>query len=135
MTIPEVTEELRARVKIEKERRATIKAELEAVTGRRAGDVVALDQKRILLELRARVRDVRSLLGQDIPRTRRILTKLLVGRLECRAFQEGDRAGYRFTGRGSYTELLPSNLSTEVVTPAGFEPAISTLKGSRPWPG
>jgi len=22
-----------------------------------------------------------------------------------------------------------------VVTPAGFEPAISTLKGSRPWPG
>ncbi len=22
-----------------------------------------------------------------------------------------------------------------MVTPAGFEPAISTLKGSRPWPG
>jgi hypothetical protein len=25
--------------------------------------------------------------------------------------------------------------TTNVVTPAGFEPAISTLKGSRPGPG
>ena len=27
--------------------------------------------------------------------------------------------------------LVPQTM----VTPAGFEPAISTLKGSRPWPG
>jgi len=26
-------------------------------------------------------------------------------------------------------------VSKGMVTPAGFEPAISTLKGSRPWPG
>src|SRR5688572_10802710 len=29
----------------------------------------------------------------------------------------------------------PSSIRRSVVTPAGFEPAISTLKGSRPWPG
>jgi hypothetical protein len=30
---------------------------------------------------------------------------------------------------------LALELPKAVVTPAGFEPAISTLKGSRPWPG
>jgi hypothetical protein len=53
----------------------------------------------------------------------------------CEAFEEGERGGYRFTGQGSYSSLLPGKLSTLVVTPAGFEPAISTLKGSRPGPG
>jgi hypothetical protein len=42
------------------------------------------------------------------------------GRLECRAFDEGARIGYRFTGQGSYAELLPGKLSTLVATPAGF---------------
>jgi hypothetical protein len=82
------------------------------------------------------VAEIRELLGNDIPRTRQILRRLLVGRLTCEAFDEGERRGYRFTGQGSYASLLPSSLSTpEMVTPAGFEPAISTLKGSRPWPG
>src|SRR5712692_4145041 len=62
---------------------------------------------------------------------------LLVGRLGCEAFDEGQRVGYRFKARGSYASLLPAGLITtpEMVTPAGFEPAISTLKGSRPGPG
>src|SRR5262249_35949189 len=30
---------------------------------------------------------------------------------------------------------MPLIIGNYVVTPAGFEPAISTLKGSRPWPG
>jgi hypothetical protein len=46
------------------------------------------------------------------------------------------RRGYRFTGTVTYERLLPAGASRPyVVTPAGFEPAISTLKGSRPWPG
>ena len=62
------------------------------------------------------------LLGRDIPRTRQILRRLLVGRLECTAFNKGGRRGYRFTGQGSYAELLPGKLrSTLVVTPAGFD--------------
>jgi hypothetical protein len=44
-----------------------------------------------------------------------------VGRLECEAFDDGRRVGYRFKARGSYAELLPAALSTpQVVTPAGF---------------
>ena len=31
--------------------------------------------------------------------------------------------------------LTKDELAKRMVTPAGFEPAISTLKGSRPWPG
>jgi hypothetical protein len=42
--------------------------------------------------------------------------------------------GYRFVGEGVLAPLL-SGVLRRMVTPAGFEPAISTLKGSRPWPG
>jgi site-specific DNA recombinase len=132
----EAADELRARLKVEKDRKATLAAELEALKGRGRTGVVELDEKRFLEALRARARDVRTLLGQDIPRTRQFLRKLLVGRLECEAFDEGHRVGYRFKAQGSYAPLLPIALSTpEMVTPAGFEPAISTLKGSRPGPG
>ena len=131
----EAADELRTRLRVEKDRKAALTAELGALKGRR-GDVAPFDERRLLEELRARVRDVRGLLGRDIPRTRQILRRLLVGRLECRAFDEGGRVGYRFTVQGSYASLLPAGLSApEMVTPAGFEPAISTLKGSRPGPG
>ena len=101
--------------------------------GRR--DVAWLDDRHLRQELRARVTDARGLLGRNVPQTRQILRKLLVGRLACEPFEESGRRGYRFTGQGSYAELLPGKLSTLMVTPAGFEPAISTLKGSRPGPG
>ena len=120
----DAADELRARLKVEKTRKAALAAELEALKKGR-GTAADLDDKRLVQALRSRVRD----------RTRQILKKLLVGRLECRAFEEDDRIGYRFIGRGFLTELLPVDASTLVVTPAGFEPAISTLKGSRPRPG
>jgi site-specific DNA recombinase len=128
----EAATELQTRLTAEKTRKATLAAELAAL-----GQAPrSLDDRQLLTTLRARVRDVRGLLGQDIPRTRQILRRLLVGRLRCRAFNEGQRVGYRFTARGSYASLLPVGASTpEVVTPAGFEPAISTLKGLRPGPG
>src|SRR5439155_5812384 len=117
------------------QRKHALVAELEALTGRRQA-AASLDVERLRRELRRHVAEIRGLLGKDIPRTRQILRRLLVGRLTCEAFDEGERRGYRFTGRGSYAPLLPAALSTpEMVTPAGFEPAISTLKGSRPWPG
>jgi hypothetical protein len=94
-----------------------------------------VDDRRLRDELRAHLGDLRALLRSDVARTRQILRKLLVGRLACAAFDQGGRRGYRFTGQGSYAELLPGKLSTLVVTPAGFEPAISTLKGLRPGPG
>jgi hypothetical protein len=36
---------------------------------------------------------------------------------------------------GLFQAVLDVKRSDWLVTPAGFEPAISTLKGSRPWPG
>jgi site-specific DNA recombinase len=115
----EAADELRARLKVEKDRKAALAAELEAL--RKGRNVVAeLDDKRLLQELRARVRDVRMVLGQDIPRTRQILRKLLVGRLECRAFDEGGRIGYRFTGQGSYTELMPGGAFNACGDPGGI---------------
>jgi hypothetical protein len=97
---------------------------------------VAADTGRIMQDLRKRLVDVRGLLGRHVPQTRQILRKLIVGRLTCEAFDDGERRGYRFTGQASYAALLPGKLATtNVVTPAGFEPAISTLKGLRPGPG
>ena len=110
-------------------------AELEALSGRKQ-PAASLDVERLRRELPRHVAEIRGLLGKDILRTRKILRRLLVGRLECQAFDEGQRVGYRFKAQGSYAPLLPAGLSTpEMVTPAGFEPAISTLKGSRPGPG
>ena len=96
----------------------------------------SLDGKRLERELGERLADVKGLLGRHVPQTRQILRKLIVGRLTCEAFGNDGQRGYRFTGQGSYESLLPGKLVPPlVVTPAGFEPAISTLKGSRPWPG
>jgi hypothetical protein len=129
------TDTLRAELKAAEQRKRALVAELEALTGRRQ-DAASLDVERLHRELVRHAAEVRTLLGQDIPRARKILRRLLVGRLECEAFEEGQRRGYRFKARGSYAALLPAALATpDVVTPAGFEPAISTLKGSRPWPG
>jgi site-specific DNA recombinase len=94
------------------------------------------DRHQLVTDLRARVGDLGGLLGRHVTQTRQILRKLLVGRLACEAFDDGRRRGYRFTGTVTYERLLPAEASRAyVVTPAGFEPAISTLKGSRPWPG
>jgi len=98
------------------DRRTQLEQELTEVEARlQRANSALLGEKRILHELRAHVRDVRQLLGQDVTRTRQILRKLLVGRLECHAFSEVGRVGYRFVGQGSYAELLPEKPSTLVV--------------------
>jgi hypothetical protein len=95
-------------------------AERESLTGRRQ-EADSLDVERLRRELLRHVAEIRGLLGKDIPRTRQILRRLLVGRPECEAFDEGQRVGYRFKARGSYAALLPVALATpEMVTPAGF---------------
>ena len=43
--------------------------------------------------------------------------------------------GIASPGRAPMRSCCPRSFSTLMVTPAGFEPAISTLKGSRPGPG
>jgi hypothetical protein len=60
---------------------------------------------------------------------------LMVGRLVVTPNE--DRNEFRITGTGLLEPLLERALGVPkaLVTPAGFEPAISTLKGSRPRPG
>lgn len=129
------TDPLRAQLRAEDQRQKALVAELEALTGRPQA-AANLDVERLRRELLRHAAEIRTLLGEDIPRARKILRRLLVSRLECEAFDNGRQVGYRFKARGSYAALMPAQLSTpDMVTPAGFEPAISTLKGSRPWPG
>ena len=74
------------------------------------------------------------MLRREVPETREILRNLIVGRIVYTPRQEA--RVYEFSGRRSFGRILAGNTSpVSVVTPAGFEPAISTLKGSRPWPG
>jgi hypothetical protein len=116
----------RSRGKATEQRKRTLVADLEALTGRRQA-AASLDVERLRRELIRRAAEVRTLLGQDIPRARKILRRLLVGRMECEAFDDGQRVGYRFTARGSYVPLLPVALSTpEMVTPGGYSEGWNT---------
>lgn len=86
--------------------------------------------------------DWRGLLLGQVVQARQV--KLVAERLifEPITTPEGERV-YEFRGQGRLdpilsglvTRLLKNQAPKAVVTPAGFEPAISTLKGSRPWPG
>jgi hypothetical protein len=67
---------------------------------------------------------------------RQILREVLVGRLIFAPKIDGSARYYEFTGRATLSGLLAGVVTSDMmVTPAGFEPAISTLKGSRPGPG
>jgi hypothetical protein len=80
--------------------------------------------------------DWRGLAARHVQATRQLLRKLLVGRLTFTPDPAGQVV--RFTGLGTLAPLV-GRLQLQgvqgVVTPAGFEPAVSTLKGSRPGPG
>jgi hypothetical protein len=79
--------------------------------------------------------DWRGLLRANVQQARQVLRKLMVGRLVVTPNE--DRNEFRITGTGLLEPLLERALGVPkaLVTPAGFEPAISTLKGSRPRPG
>ena len=50
--------------------------------------------------------------------------------------EDDDGRFYTYEGRVDRMQLIRGTVRARaMVTPAGFEPAISTLKGSRPWPG
>src|SRR5262249_31445615 len=113
------TDTLRAKLQAAEQRKRALRNELEVLTGLKAA-TANLDVERLRRELRRHVADSRGPLGKDIPRTRKILRRLLEGRLVCEAFDEPERRGYRVKGTGSYASLLPAGLPTpSVVTPAG----------------
>src|SRR5262249_28275412 len=102
--------------------------------------VLSIDAATLKRDLRVRVSDVKALLGRHTPQARQMLGKLLVGKIAMEPVANGRQRGYRVRGALAIGRLLTGEaLDTitgrTVVTPAGFEPAISTLKGSRPRPG
>jgi hypothetical protein len=57
---------------------------------------------------------------RKFPSERRSLVADLVGRLLCAPFEEGGRRGYRFTGQGSYAEILPGEPFNACGDPGGI---------------
>ncbi len=95
-----------------------------------------VDVRWLQREVSARLTAWQGLLGKQPEEARAILRELLAGRLIFRPHIEGPRRYYEFTGQVSLGRIISGVLnSMALVTPAGFEPAISTLKGSRPGPG
>ena len=130
------TDDLLRELEAESQGERMLARELEALNRTRGRKATESNPKALERDLVARRSDLRELLGRHVGQTQQILRRVLVGRLECEPFDDGERRAYRITGEGSYAELLPPAMRSEyVVTPAGFEPAISTLKGSRPGPG
>ena len=101
--------------------------------------VACLDAADLRRRLTTKLADRQGLLARHPQQARQIVAKLLDGRLTFTPRLDsasGERA-YTFSGAGRLDAILSGviALPTSLVTPAGFEPAISTLKGSRPWPG
>ena len=117
-----------------KARRDTLTAQLKALGDPRK--VISLDTARINDRLHACFTDWQGLLPRHGPDARRLLSRLLRGRLIFEPDEDEKGKFYRFFGEGSISEMIRRVILPEgMVTPAGFEPAISTLKGSRPGPG
>ena len=84
--------------------------------------------------LRARLQNWKGVLRRQTPEARPLLGRLLEGRLTFTPHP--DQRLYTFSGKGTLGGLVAGAApSLAMVTPAGFEPAISTLKGLRPRPG
>ncbi len=115
------------------QQRERLQQELAALD--RLAQVGQLDGARLRRTLAAKLGDWRGLLRRQVQQARQILTTLLDGRLRFTPQEDG---WWAFEGAGRVEPVLEglvNPLPKALVTPAGFEPAISTLKGSRPWPG
>ena len=98
--------------------------------------VSAADLRRLERTIRDRFADWHGLMERQVDHAQRILNAALVGRLVFTPHDEGEMRYYELAGRWSIGRAVAGIIEAKgMVTPAGFEPAISTLKGSRPWPG
>jgi site-specific DNA recombinase len=122
-----------AALRAEENRKRALTAELANLAD--AARIAALDVKRVQQSLRARVADVRGLLGRRIPQTRQLLRKLLIGRLECEGFVEPGGKGYRFRGEATYAGLLTGAAATSNGGSNGIRTRVSALRGPCPGPG
>ena len=82
--------------------------------------LTTLDRKQLRVALKLRVADIRGLLVRHVSQARQMIRKL-VPQLDCTPFREGDEKGYRFSGDGSYGQLLSGESSaTKCGVPNGI---------------
>ncbi len=117
--------------------RARVQRELASLDALAAvGSTDSVDLQR---RLEHHLANWRGLLQRHIQQARQIVSKLLRERLVFTPRTDPNTGAryYEFAGVGRMEPLLSGVLPIPkaLVTPAGFEPAISTLKGSRPGPG
>ena len=68
--------------------------------------IISLDATRMERDLRARIADLKGLLGKHVPQTRQMLRKLLDGPILCTPFTDARGKGYEVTATGSYAGLF-----------------------------
>ena len=114
----------------ERTRIAVELAQLDVLDGTRT-----LTAKAIEDDLKTALVDWQGLLRANVQQARQAIRKLLAGRLIVTPSEE--YTVFTISGTRLIEPLLDQTLRVPkaVVTPAGFEPAISTLKGLRPGPG
>jgi hypothetical protein len=103
-------DEIKSRVRVETEERRALEAELASLGS--VGKVASLDAAAIARDLRLKVADVTTLLGQRTPQARAMLRKILVGPITCSPVRRAGTRGYRFEGRVSLGTLLSGEVLT-----------------------
>ena len=82
--------------------------------------LTSLDRRPLYETLKRRVADIRGLLARHVSQARQMIRRL-VPQLDCTPFREGDKKGYRFSGDGSYGQLLAGESSpTKCGVPNGI---------------
>ena len=126
------TSEIKSRLKVEKQRQDALEAEREGLA--EAGTVASLDVARITKDLKAKVYDVSSLLGEgeNVSAARGMLRKILVGPIVVSPIAQGETRGFRFEGRASVAKLLSGEVlnACRVVAPT---PIGSGTAGTVRW--
>lgn len=108
-------------------RRRRLQAELVSLD--RLVRVPALDFRRLECAIRERFEDWRGLMEREVDHARRILNATLVGRRVFTPHEEGATRYYEVVGRWSIGRALAGVIQAKgMVTLAGFEPAISTVR-------
>jgi hypothetical protein len=83
--------------------------------------ITSLNRKQLREELKRRVADIRGLLSRHVSQARQMIRKL-VPQLDCTPFREGNGKGYRFSGDGSYGQLLSgASSATKCGVPNGTQ--------------
>jgi hypothetical protein len=121
-------DEIVARMTAEKSRKTALVGELAGLERRTS--VASLDPSRLKRDLRARVADVKTLLGRHPQQARQMLRKLLTGKIKMDPIAEAGRRGYRFRGNLSIGRLL----SGEALQPGTREILVTPGGSDHRWP-